>query len=333
MAATAIAIALLGLVACSEACVQLYGTAENKGKSATHFTYSYNGLDWPAEFETCRGKKQSPILLPTTGAAGKALPAAAAKSTFSYGKISNPTIVNTGHTLQVALPAGFKSNVQIPIRGAKDKATPTSILSSSAPVSGSVTAVPAQFHFHTHSEHVIAGAEYALEMHIVHFVKSDQLPACGDPGCPVVLGIMMAQTDDESKVSPELRKIINAMPHNEGETATIKDTIDVGALLPENRTYATYEGSLTTPPCSEGLLWHVMLNPIRISASLLTRYQQAVGDVMCDKSPAVAQEMAKAAKYFSVPPANKDGCRKIANGHNWRITQPLNGRSVQVAAF
>jgi carbonic anhydrase len=95
-----------------------------------------------------------------------------------------------------------------------------------------------------------AGAEYALEMHIVHFVKNDQLPACGAKGCPVVLGVMLALTNDESKVSPELRKIINAMPLNEGESAAIEGTLDVEALLPSNRTYVTYEGSLTAPPCT-----------------------------------------------------------------------------------
>jgi carbonic anhydrase len=113
-----------------------------------------------------------------------------------------------------------------------------------------VKATPAQFHFHTHSEHVVAGAEYALEMHIVHVIKGDQLPACGDKGCPVVLGIMFALTNDESKVSPELRKIIDAMPLNEGDSNTIQGTIDVNALLPSNRTYVTYEGSLTAPPCT-----------------------------------------------------------------------------------
>jgi hypothetical protein len=49
--------------------------------------------------------------------AGKSLPSAGAKSSFSYGKLSNPTIINNGHTLQVALPADFKSDVMIPIRG------------------------------------------------------------------------------------------------------------------------------------------------------------------------------------------------------------------------
>jgi hypothetical protein len=49
--------------------------------------------------------------------AGKSLPSAGAKSSFSYGKLSNPAIINNGHTLQVALPPDFKSEVLIPIRG------------------------------------------------------------------------------------------------------------------------------------------------------------------------------------------------------------------------
>jgi carbonic anhydrase len=138
--------------------------------------------------------------------------------------------------------------------GDKNTTKPTSIVSSTAPVNGSVKATPAQFHFHSHSEHVLAGAEYALEMRIVHFVREDQLPACGDKGCPVVLGVMLALANNESKVSPELRKIFNAMPLNEGDNSTIQGTINVDALLPSNRTYVTYEGSPTAPPCTRGLL-------------------------------------------------------------------------------
>jgi carbonic anhydrase len=107
-----------------------------------------------------------------------------------------------------------------------------------------------QFHFHSHSEHVLAGAEYALEMHIVHFVKGGQLPACGSKGCPVVLGVMIALTNDEAEVNPALRKIIAAMPLDEGSSSTVNGTIDVNNLLPSNRTYVTYEGSLTAPPCT-----------------------------------------------------------------------------------
>ena len=68
-------------------------------------------------FPTCRGKRQSPVLLPAAGAAAKALGQPDAKSTFSYGILTNPKIVNNGHTLQVSLPADFVSNVKIPVKG------------------------------------------------------------------------------------------------------------------------------------------------------------------------------------------------------------------------
>jgi hypothetical protein len=92
-----------------------------------------------------------------------------------------------------------------------------------------------------------------MEMHIVHFILPDQLPACaavkGYPGCPVVLGNMLSLTMNESDVKPELRRLIEAMPLHEGRTANMTGPLDVGALLPSNMTYVTYEGSLTTPPC------------------------------------------------------------------------------------
>jgi carbonic anhydrase len=80
-----------------------------------------------------------------------------------------------------------------------------------------------------------------MEMHIVHFIKKDQLPACGDAGCPVVLGVMIGLTTNESLVSPELRKVIEAMPLNEGKNATINGKLNVNGLLPKNRKYFTYE--------------------------------------------------------------------------------------------
>lgn len=114
-----------------------------------------------------------------------------------------------------------------------------------------VKATPAQLHFHTHSEHIISGASYPLEMHIVHFIKPEQLPACPAPdGCIVVLGILFALTDQEEEVSPALRQLIEAMPLNENNSKAVEGTVNVNGLLPNNRTYFTYEGSLTSPPCT-----------------------------------------------------------------------------------
>lgn len=61
---------------------------------------------------------------------------------------------------------------------------------------------------------------------------------------------MLALTDNEAEVKPELRRLIEAMPLNEGQSATYPGDINIGALLPDDMTYLTYEGSLTTPPCT-----------------------------------------------------------------------------------
>jgi carbonic anhydrase len=85
--------------------------------AGAHFTYAYNGLEWANTFEKCRGQRQSPVLLPVAGAAGSRLEQPEAKSSFSYGTLTNPKIVNNGRTLQVSIPADFRSDVNIPIKG------------------------------------------------------------------------------------------------------------------------------------------------------------------------------------------------------------------------
>eukprot|EP00878_Enallax_costatus_P016188 GHUV01016978.1.p1 GENE.GHUV01016978.1~~GHUV01016978.1.p1 ORF type:complete len:321 (+),score=87.31 GHUV01016978.1:404-1366(+) len=306
-------------------------------KAGGYYDYSYNGMNWVNDFQTCRGQKQSPILLPATGATAKGLMSPPGKSMFSYGVLTNPKVVNNGHTLQVSIPAGFSSDVQIPIVGDKKTATGTSILAATNGKSqvSMVKATPAQFHFHTHSEHIVDGAEYPLEMHIVHFIKKDQLPACGDAGCPVVLGIMLGLTDNESEVKPALRKVIEGMPMSENTTATINGQIDVGSLLPADKTYWTYQGSLTTPPCTEGILWHVLTTPIKISLSLLTRFKEAVGDYQCPDTKAATQYKVTTEQGssgpFQTPEKDAEGCAKLANGHNFRVVQPINGRPIMLA--
>jgi carbonic anhydrase len=86
-------------------------------KAGAYYTYSYNGLEWGNTFEKCRGQRQSPVMLPVTGAAASRLEQPDAKSSFSYGTLTDPKIVNNGHTLQVSLPADFQSDVKIPIKG------------------------------------------------------------------------------------------------------------------------------------------------------------------------------------------------------------------------
>lgn len=83
------------------------------------------------------------------------------------------------------------------------------------------------------------------------------------------------------------------------------------------------QGSLTTPPCTEGILWHVLATPMKISQSLLTKYQEAVGDVMChDKGQHEAAQHKGQAQMFKLPADNAEGCHKMANGGSYTFYRP-----------
>lgn len=56
----------------------------------------------------------------------------------------------------------------------------------------------------------------------------------------------------------------------------VKMEADMQALLPENKSYYTYKGSLTTPPCTETLLWHVMSTPMKVSEATMQKIQDSV---------------------------------------------------------
>lgn len=80
-----------------------------------------------------------------------------------------------------------------------------------------VKVAPAQFHFHTRSEHVLDGKEYPLELHIVNFVKAPDLPACGSGGCATVVGVMFQLSEDlDNGANPLLDLVFGTMPLNEG---------------------------------------------------------------------------------------------------------------------
>jgi carbonic anhydrase len=68
---------------------------------------------------------------------------------------------------------------------------------------------------------------------------------------------------------PQLQQVWNNLPLEKGGTVAARATIDLERLLPEQRGYFTYMGSLTTPPCSEGVLWMVMKQPLQAAPEQL----------------------------------------------------------------
>ncbi len=158
---------------------------------------------------------------------------------FSYG--NTPFVVeNTGHVVEVPYAAG--SSVLIGL----DR---YDLL---------------QFHFHAPSEHTVNGANAAIEMHLVH---RDVLGNLAVIGVPVQVGTPRNRL---------LEDIIATAPLAEGEASLPARTISARSLLPASTSYYTYTGSLTTPPCTEGVRWIVLKNPVLVSQASVNRLHQII---------------------------------------------------------
>jgi carbonic anhydrase len=111
-----------------------------------------------------------------------------------------------------------------------------------------------QFHFHKPAEERIDGRAFDMAAHLVHRSLDGRL---------AVLAVLF---EAREQAHPFLRALWPHLPLEPGREVLAKDvTIDVNALLPEVRSYFTYIGSLTTPPCSEGVLWLVLKTPVEVA--------------------------------------------------------------------
>lgn len=105
-----------------------------------------------------------------------------------------------------------------------------------------------QFHFHTPAEHLIEGRRYPLEAHFVHRRTDGMLG---------VIGVFVQQ----GAANPVLQSVLDELAGRTGAAARLP----ISDLLPRDRTFYRYAGSLTTPPCSESVDWVVMRQPITAS--------------------------------------------------------------------
>lgn len=148
-------------------------------------------------------------------------------------------VVNNGHTIQVNYAPG-----------------------STLTVDGHAYELK-QFHFHTLSENTIEGKHFPLEMHLVHVDKDGNI---------AVIGVMFS----EGEKNDELAKAWSVMPKDPDITATAAGTIDANALLPKSRDYYRFNGSLTTPPCTEGVTWVVMKEAVTVSTAQVEAFAQVM---------------------------------------------------------
>lgn len=150
---------------------------------------------------------------------------------------SHATVTDTGHSVQVILEDGG-----------------TMVL-------GEETYALRQFHVHTPSEHEIGGTAYAAELHLVHE---------DDGGDLAVLAVLV----EEGAAHPVLDDVLDHVPEEGAEPVPTTDPIEPESLLPEERRTFRYDGSLTTPPCTEGVAWTVLEQPATWSAEQIERFAE-----------------------------------------------------------
>ncbi len=109
-----------------------------------------------------------------------------------------------------------------------------------------------QFHFHRPSEERIDGKQFDMVAHLVHKDIDGRL---------AVVAVLL----DRGSAHPLVQSVWNNLPLEKGDEVATRTLLDMNALLPTERSYFTYMGSLTTPPCSEGVLWMVMKTPMPVS--------------------------------------------------------------------
>jgi carbonic anhydrase len=121
-----------------------------------------------------------------------------------------------------------------------------------------------QFHFHSPSETMINGRLFPLEAHFVHV---------SDDGDIAVIAVMF-EYGQKNKILEQIFNKTPAIPNI--ETSLILTPKEIMELIPKNRDYFRYNGSLTTPPCSEGVRWIVMKEPMTLSKSQLRRFKELI---------------------------------------------------------
>jgi len=153
---------------------------------------------------------------------------------FAY-EAGGGEILNNGHTVQVNCAPG-----------------------STIEVDGHVFELN-QFHFHVPSENRIEGKSFPMEAHLVHRDKDGNL---------AVVAVMLG----EGAPNPALEAAWAKMPAKEGDKHALTEAVSAESLLPANRDHYRFNGSLTTPPCTEGVWWLVMKQPVSASKEQIERF-------------------------------------------------------------
>ena len=147
-------------------------------------------------------------------------------------------VTDTGFTMQVNVPAGSGG---ISVGGERYELV--------------------QFHFHRPSEERIRGHRYALVAHLVHKNAKGEI---------AVVAVLIQRA--KGRQNPLMKQMFDNFPAGKGEQKLAGATLDPMQLLPRARGYYTFEGSLTIPPCSEGVRWFVLRQPLPAQSGQIAQF-------------------------------------------------------------
>ncbi|XP_062961764.1 carbonic anhydrase 6 [Cynocephalus volans] len=240
------------------------------GAHAQHgseWTYSEGALDeahWPQSYPACGGQRQSPINLQRRKVQYN--PSLKALNLTGYevqdGKF---TMINNGHTVQISLPSTMHMTA-----------------------SDGTVYIAQQMHFHwggasseiSGSEHTMDGIRQAVEIHVVHYnSKYESYDIAQDE--PDGLAVLAAFI--ETKNYGENTYYSNFLSHlanikYAGQSTDLID-LDIQDMLPEDlHHYYSYQGSLTTPPCTENVRWFVLADSVKLSKSQILKLENSLLD-------------------------------------------------------
>jgi carbonic anhydrase len=247
---------------------------------------------WPQKFSIASsGKRQSPIDINTSNCLVKSGEELNIVYPQSFPSLS---ILNSGHGWKVDIPDDLAQNTSL----------------TGGPLQNKYRL--AQFHCHwgrdcsVGSEHTVDGKSYAAELHFVHW-NTDLFSSAAD-AMPATDGLAVLGVFLELGPTPneELEKLLHTICSIKfkGEKCQISEPVDVTKLLPENKSYWTYPGSLTTPPLWESVTWIVFSNPIKCTADQIARFRDL---------------------YYCSKDNSLTGGQLL---ENYRMPQPLNDRTV-----
>ncbi|KAL0606135.1 Carbonic anhydrase 9 [Plecturocebus cupreus] len=258
---------------------------DKEGDDQSHWRYG-GDPPWPQVSPACASRFQSPVdIRPQLAAFCPALRPLELLG-FELPPLPELRLRNNGHSVQLTLPPGLEMALG---PGQEYRALQLHLHWGAAGRPG--------------SEHTVDGHRFPAEIHVVHlstaFAKVDK--ALGRPGGLAVLAAFLQEGPEENSAYEQLLSRLKEIVEEGSETQV--PGLDVSALLPSDLSrYFRYEGSLTTPPCAQGVIWTVFNQTVRLSAKQL----HILSDTLWGPGDSRLQM-------------------------NFRATQPLNGRVIEAS--